>query len=88
MTKKVWNFVIKTENRMLGALSKLDEFLLNSQVLLQSGNVPRASLDTSMRNEEPNKGRSQIDPQPELDDTENMNHHTMIPESNAVLYRI
>ena len=46
----------------MGALSKLDEFLLNPQVWLQSGTVTETSRNTGVENQEPNKNRSQNDP--------------------------
>ena len=55
-----------TESCILGALSKLDEFLLNPQVQTQSGSVPGTSRITDVENQEPNEDRSQIDPRPEV----------------------
>ena len=40
VTTKLSQEFSRTESRMLGALSKLDEFLLNAQVRTCSGTVP------------------------------------------------
>ena len=56
----------RTECRILGALSKLDEFLLDPQVCTRSGTVPGTFRNTNVENQEPNEDRSQDDPHPEL----------------------
>ena len=56
----------RTKCRILGALSKLDEFLLNPQVRTRSGTVPGTFRNTSMENQEPNEDRFQDDPHPEM----------------------
>ena len=40
VTKKLSQEFSRTESRMFGALSKLDEFLLNQQITTHSGTVP------------------------------------------------
>ena len=50
----------------MGALSKLDEFLLKPQVRTQSGTVLGTSRNTDVENREPNGDRSQKDPHPEV----------------------
>ena len=52
----------RTESRILGALSKLDEFLLNQQVRAYFVAVPRTSRNTNSENREPTGDRSQGDP--------------------------
>ena len=66
VTKKIFQGFSPAENRMLGALSKLDKFLLNSQVLVQSGNIPGTSRDINEMNRELDESRSQNDPCPEV----------------------
>ena len=56
----------RTEIRILGALSKLDEFVLNPQLGTQSGTVPGISWITEMENQEPNEVRSPNDPRSEV----------------------
>ena len=52
----------RTELRILGALSKLDEFLLNPQVRTYFVAFPRTSRNTNSENREPTGDRSQGDP--------------------------
>ena len=56
----------RTESRILGALSKLDEFLLNPQIRTHSGTVPGMFRNTNVEKQEPNGYRSQDDPHPEV----------------------
>ena len=52
VTKKPSKEVSKTESRILGALSELDEFLLNPQVRTCSVAVPGTSRNTNLENRE------------------------------------
>ena len=54
----------KTESRLLGALSKLDEFLLNPQVRTCSV-IQGASRNANSENQEFHGDRSSKDPYPE-----------------------
>ena len=56
----------KRESRILGALSKLDEFLLNPHVRICSVAVPGTSRNNSSENWEPAGDRSLNDPYPEV----------------------
>ena len=47
VTKKLSQQPCRIESWILGALTKLDEFLLDLQVQLQSGTVPETSLETN-----------------------------------------
>ena len=60
VTKKLSKEFSKTESRILGALSKLDEFLLNPQVRTCSVVVPGTSRNTILENRE-NTGYSSSD---------------------------
>ena len=66
VTKKLSQEISRTESRILGALSKLDEFLLNPQIRKHSGTVPGTFRNTNVENQEPNEDRSQDDPHPEV----------------------
>ena len=57
----------RTESRILGALSKLDEFFLNPQVRTLSGTVPGTSRNNDVENWEPTGDRSKNDPHPEVE---------------------
>ena len=66
VTKKLSKEFSKTESRILGALSKLDEFLLNPQVRTCSVAVQGTSIDANSENRETHGGRSSNDPYPEV----------------------
>ena len=65
VTKKLSKEFSGTESRILGALSKLDEFLLNPQVRTCSAAVPGTSRNGSSENRETIEDRSSNDPCPE-----------------------
>ena len=65
VTKKLSKEISRTESHILGALSKLDEFLLNPQVRTCSVAVPRTSRNSNSENREPTGDRSLNDPCPE-----------------------
>ena len=65
VTKKLSKEISPTESRILGALSKLDEFLLNPQVRTCSAAVPGTSRNNDLENWEPTEDRSLRDPCPE-----------------------
>ena len=55
----------RTESRILGALSKIDEFILNLQVRTCTVAVPGTSRNSDLENREPTGDRSLNDPCPE-----------------------
>ena len=55
----------RTESRILGAVSKLDEFLLNQQIRTYSETVPGTLRNTNVENQGTNEDDSQSDPLPE-----------------------
>ena len=65
VTKKLSKEFSRTESRILGALSKLDDILLNPQVRTCSVAVPGTSRNSGSENREPTGDRSQSDPCPE-----------------------
>ena len=65
VTKKQSQEFSRTESRILGALSKLDEFLLNQQIRTRSGTVPGTFRNTNVENQGTNEDDSQSDPHPE-----------------------
>ena len=66
VTKKLSKEFNKTESRILGALSKLDEFLLNPQVRTCSVAVQGKSRNANSENREIHGDRSSNDPYPEM----------------------
>ena len=61
VSKKLSQEFSRTESRILGALSKLDEFLLNQQITAHSGTFRNTNVDNQGTNEDD----SQSDPHPE-----------------------
>ena len=81
VTKKLSKEFSRTESRVLGALSKLDEFLLNPQVRTCSVAVPGTSRNSNSENREPTGDRSLTDPYPEVGFSR---HHFGNPNSSDV----
>ena len=65
VTKKLSMEFNKTESRILGALSKLDEFLLNPQVRTCSVAAHGTSSNSNLENRESHEDRSSNGPYPE-----------------------
>ena len=61
VTAKLSQVLSRTKSCILGALSKLDEFLLNPEIRTHSGIVPGTSRNTDVANPEPTGDRSQND---------------------------
>ena len=64
VTKKLSHEFSRTESRILGALSQLDEFLLNPQTRTLSRTVPETSRKKDLENREHTGDRSQSDGHP------------------------
>ena len=64
VTKKLSQELSRKESRILSALSKLDEFLLNQQIRTHSGTVPGTLRNTNVENQGTNEDDSQSDPHP------------------------
>ena len=67
VTKKLSKEFSRTESRILGALSKLDEFLLNPQVRTCSVVAPGTSRSNNLENQGTNEDRPSDDPVPEVE---------------------
>ena len=67
VTKKLSQEFSRTVSPVLGALSKLDEFLLSPQVWTYSGTVPGTSWNSDLENREPTMDRSHNDPYPKVE---------------------
>ena len=66
VTEKLFRELSETESRILGALSKLEKFLLNPQVRICSVAVPGTSRNTNLENRETAGDRSSDNPYPEV----------------------
>ena len=67
VTKNLCPEFSRTESHILGALSKLYEFLLNVQVRTCSRTVPGTSRNNYLENREPTGDRALSDPYPEVE---------------------
>ena len=63
--KKLSHEFSRTENRVLGALFRLDDFLMNPLIQGHSGTTPETSRNAYGRNQGMNEDDSQSDPHPE-----------------------
>ena len=67
VTKKLSQKFSRIEARILDALSKVDDFLLNPQIRTFSRTVPGIFRSADVENQEPSGDRSQNDPYPEVE---------------------
>ena len=65
VTKKLSKEFSRTENRILGALARLDEFLMNPLLQGHSGTAPETSRNALSTSQGTNEDDSQSDPHPE-----------------------
>ena len=65
ITKKLSQEFSRTENRILGALARLDDFLMNPLLQGHSGTTPEASRNVFSINQGTNEDDSQSNPHPE-----------------------
>ena len=65
VTKRLSKEFIRTENRILGALARLDDFLMNPLLPGYSGATPEPTRNALSINQGTNEGDSQNDPHPE-----------------------
>ena len=65
VNKKLSQEFSRTENRILGALARLDDFLMNPILQGHSGNTPETSGNTFNTNQGTNEDDPQSDPHPE-----------------------
>ena len=81
VTKRLSKEFSRTESRILGALSKLDEFLLNPQVRTCSVAVPGTSRNNNSENRETTGDCSSDDPCPEVRYSSHYSGHLNNPEA-------
>ena len=84
VTKKFSKEFKRTESRILVALSKLDELLLNPQVRTCSVAVPGTSRNNNSENRETTGDRSSDDPCPEVRFSSNHSGHLNSPEQKIL----
>ena len=83
VTKTLSKEFSRTESRILGALSKLDEFLLNPQVRTCSVAVPGTSRNNNSENRETTADRSSDHPRPEVKYFSHHSGHVNSPEAET-----
>ena len=76
VSKKLSQDFSKTESRILVALSRLDEFVLDPQVRTHFETVPGISRNTDVEDQEPTGDRSQNVPHPEVGSSVYQSHHS------------
>ena len=81
LTKKLSKEFSRTESRVLGALSKLDEFLLDPQIRTCSVAVPGTSWNSNSENQETTGDRSSDDPCREVRFSFHHSGHLNSPEA-------
>ena len=79
-TKKLSQEFSRTENRILGALSRLGDFRMNPLIQGHSGIAPEASRNTYVINQGTNEDDSQSDPHPEAGILHNQTTRNSGPE--------
>ena len=65
VTEKLSQEFSRTENRILGALGRLDDFLMNPLIQGHTGTTPEASRNALSTSQVTNEDDSQSDPHPE-----------------------
>ena len=88
VTKKLSKEFSKTESRILGALSKLDEFLLNPQVRTCSVAAHGTSRNSNSENRETHGDRSLNDPDPEVEFFPHHSGQLNSPEAETNSYMV
>ena len=86
VTKNMLQVFSTMESRILSALSRLDEFLLNPQARVHSGHVPETSGNSNRENQGMNENRSQNDPRLRLDVSSNQSLQESSPEETSDRY--
>ena len=66
VTKKLSQEFSRTENRILGALARLDDFLMNPLLQGYSGTTPETSRNMFSINQGTNEDDSQSNPHPQV----------------------
>ena len=77
---KLFQEFSRTENRILGALARLDDFHMNPLIQGHSGTAPETSQNAYGTNQGTNEDDSQSDPHPEADIVHNQTTRNSGPE--------
>ena len=88
VTSKLSKVFSQTQSGILGALSKLDEFLLNPQFRVCAVAVPGTSRNINSGNREPTGDRSLNNPRPEVVCSSHHSGHLNSPEVEEYPHRV
>ena len=80
VTKKLSQVFNRTENRILVAVSRFDDFLLNPLIQDHSGTAPGTSRNAYSTNQGTNEDDSQSDPHPEASIFQSQTTRNSVPE--------
>ena len=83
VTKKLSQEFNRTESRILGSLSRLDEFLQNTLIQGHSGTTPETSRITLGANQGTNEDDSQCDLHPEVTISQSQNTRSTDPDDEC-----
>ena len=83
VTKKLSQEFSRTKSRILGTLSRLDEFILNPLVQGYSGTTPETSRNTLGTNQGTNEDDSQCDPHPQVGIFQSQNTRSFGPDDDC-----
>ena len=86
VTKKLSQEVSRTENRILGALARLDDFLMNPLIQGHSGTAPETSRNAFSTSQGTNEDDSQSNPHPEAGFSNNQITQNSGPEDGHDTY--
>ena len=80
VTKKLSQEFSRTENRIVGALARLDDFLMNPLIQGHSGTAPETSRNAFSTSQGTNEDDSQSDPNPEAGIFNNQTTQNSVPK--------
>ena len=86
--KKLSQEFNRTESRILGAPSKLYEFILKPQIRTNSGTVPGTFRNANVEKQEPNEDRSQDDPHPEVGPSVCQSRHSIDSDTDEAPHMV
>ena len=86
VTRKLSQEFSRTESRILGALSKLDKFLLNPLIRTHSETVRGTFRNTNVENQGTNEDDSQSDPHPEAGIFRSQTTQNSAPEETKKIF--
>ena len=83
MKKKLSQEFSRIKSRILGALSRLDDFILNPLVQDYSGTTPETSRTTLVTNQGTNEDDSQCDPHPQVSLSQSQSTQSFGPDDDC-----